>query len=139
MDFIDMKGYVEELIGYMLDCLDMEGKHIVVSSDVDFRYLHLSKAIPVGLIINEAVTNSVKHGFTGRSDGRIAIRFTCEEALCELTISDNGRGFPAGYDPHTGRSLGMTLLQGFSEQLEGSLSISNSNGASLKVIFKNKV
>ena len=58
--------------------------------------------------------------------------------LHRLSISDNGRGFPPEYDPYSAKSLGMTLLRGFSEQLDGKLVIGNNGGVSLVLTFKNE-
>jgi len=138
IDFVDMKEYVEELVTYMSDCLNIEGKNTVISSEVASEKMHLSKAIPAGLIINEAVTNAVKHGFFGNKEGLIFVRFGNDRGICRLSISDNGRGFPPEYDPYSAKSLGMTLLRGFSEQLDGKLVIGNSGGVSLVLTFKNE-
>ena len=81
--------------------------------------LDINRATPIGLIVNEIVTNSLKHGFTqemiaSRADGKdpctIGVRMVKEKGAYLLKVCDNGVGMPAGFDPLNTKSLGLKLV-----------------------------
>jgi two-component sensor histidine kinase len=93
--------------------------------------------VPLGLIINEAVINAFKYAFPGGASGTVALSLhRLGESTFQLTISDDGIGLPAGYDPARSRSLGMTLMHGFSGQLGGELVITSERGLSISLVFE---
>jgi two-component sensor histidine kinase len=91
-------------------------------------------AIPFGLIVNELVTNAVKHAQADveSPEVRVGLRLTGEGAV--LLVSDNGPGFPEGFDPESGTSLGMELVRSLVSQLRGSIEYSSEGGATLRVV-----
>jgi two-component sensor histidine kinase len=87
--------------------------------------LDVALATPLALIINEAITNALKHAFPQQRPGTLTIRLQPLGApRYELLIADNGVGFPPGFDAARSQSLGLTMLQGLSKQLDGVLAIS---------------
>jgi two-component sensor histidine kinase len=96
-------------------------------------------AVPLGLIINEAITNEFKYAFPGNRSGTVSLNLHQKsDTTYELTIADDGVGLPAGYHPSHSRSLGMTLMYGFSAQLGGELSIESREGVKLTLEFKDE-
>ena len=95
-------------------------------------HFDLEKAIPLGLIINEALTNAFKHAFDTNQDGQINLSFIKADNY-QLKISDNGKGFPATTPPKF--SMGMTLIDALVKQLNGSYDIRNDQGAIFEVKF----
>jgi two-component sensor histidine kinase len=96
----------------------------------------VTQAVPLGLIINEALTNAFKYAFPGGQRGSIRLAFhRTAPATYQLCIEDSGLGLPPGYDPSRSHSLGMTLMYGFSEQIGGQLTVTNRNGLSIKLVF----
>jgi len=95
--------------------------------------LNLDTAIPLGLIVNELVTNSYKHAFKNLPTGHIEVSFTCSNNEFHLTIKDNGNGFDATNKKN--QSLGMELIQMLVEQLNGTLKYTNNNGTKAEVVF----
>jgi two-component sensor histidine kinase len=89
--------------------------------------LGVTSAVPIGLIVNEAVTNALKYAFDG-TPGEITVTLHCAAERCRLVISDNGRGFAS--PPREG-SLGITLMRRLSRQLEGNLKIDGSDGTTV--------
>jgi two-component sensor histidine kinase len=89
---------------------------------------------PIGLILNELVTNAAKHG-----DGRIEVTLNVRAGAPEITVCDQGKGLPAGFDPvHSSKSLGMKVILALAKQLGGDLSATNNPhgpGACFKVTF----
>lgn len=132
---IDMPVYIHELIEYMRDCFTT-GQRIRFEVAVDPLDLDVCQAIPIGLILNEAITNSIKYAFPDGRDGIIKVSLTCAaDKKCVLAVSDNGTGIPLNFMDAKPRSLGMSLIQGLSEDLEGELKIENNNGTVLTVSF----
>jgi two-component sensor histidine kinase len=99
--------------------------------------LDVTLAVPLGLIINEAVTNSLKYAFLADRPGTIGIELREEEKKqnYRLLISDDGVGFPAGSNFQPSRTLGMSMIRGLSEQIEGTLEINQQNGVQINVVF----
>jgi signal transduction histidine kinase len=91
---------------------------------------------PLRLIINEALTNAFKYAFPHGRSGRIGISLQQPEpGQYVLEIKDDGVGLPENYDPGRSRSLGMTLLHGFSEQLGGELTLTSPPGMHIQLLF----
>ena len=91
--------------------------------------LDISQAVPIGLILNEAVTNALKYAFPLQRKGEISIRLTKTENNCFiLEIADNGIGLPEKFDAGNNQSLGLRLMKGLSEDLSARFSIENRKG-----------
>lgn len=135
---IDMYWYIHELVSYMKECFNTDRK-ISFMLDINPVELDVSQAVPLGLILNEAITNAIKYAFPDNRKGQITISLKHGiENICELSVADNGIGLVSGFDPQTSESLGMSLMQGLSEQLDGSLSVTNKNGLVLIITFVRK-
>ncbi|AXY75395.1 hypothetical protein D3H65_15995 [Paraflavitalea soli] len=131
---IDMGVYIPELVSYLKECFGMDG-HCVVVMDMDpALVLPVEEAVPLGLIINEGVTNSMKYAFKKGEQGEIHISLKATEASAyELLLADNGKGLDADFDVDTAGSLGFQLIKGLSEQLGAQLEIVNEGGVKIRV------
>lgn len=105
----------------------------------------LDTIIPLGLILNEALSNSLKHAFPNNSKGEIAVTLTPvtdginntqKPEYYSISIKDNGKGLPAGFNPMKSNSLGMTLLTSLAAQLDGKVQIKNEVGTEIIITFK---
>jgi len=136
MSSINMSVYIRELVSYLSDSFST-GQRIRFELDIDALEMDVSQAVPVGLILNEAITNSIKYAFPDGRDGVISVSLknTGEDRLL-LGVSDNGVGMPKDYDGEKQGSLGMRLMQGLSEDLEGQFSISGDNGTRIMISFE---
>ena len=132
---INFKEYIEKLI------LDIFYSYGIVTSSIESILeikdinLNIDTAIPLGLIINELVTNSVKYAFPELS-GRIFVELKSNQDQLELTIADNGIGIPEGVDLENSKTLGLQLVNSLVTQLEGELKLDLNNGTEFKIIFK---
>lgn len=96
-----------------------------ITYNLDFKDfdINISRAIPLALIINELITNSIKHAFTGDKNGNITISFTCENGNCSLEYSDNGCGLNENFNPLNPDRLGYMLINALTSQLDGEFKI----------------
>ena len=133
---IDMNVYIHELVEY-LDESFKQDKKVTINLQISPVKLDVSQAVPLGLILNEAISNSIKYAFAHKENGRIDILLEpLGEGQYLLCIADNGKGLPEGFDPYNTSSLGMSLMQGLSQQLEGDFLLENKDGLRVCVTFK---
>ena len=147
---IDMADYIRSLAGNLLSSYAQVAMPPTISFDLLPVRLVIDKAIPLALIINELLTNAMKHAFPDGRPGEIHITLQkCRDksqlvptdpdraTVYELTVSDNGAGLPAGFDPKNQKSLGLQLVDMLTKQLGGSLAIESRGGTSVHIIFSN--
>ncbi len=122
--------YIASIVNLPQDSYGTEVKILLHHDNVDQSKVPIEKAIPCGLIINELVTNSIKHAFEGSdiADPQIDISVELKNQRTKLTISDNGKGLPQGFDFRQTDSLGLELVCSLVEQLDGDLSVSSKKG-----------
>lgn len=133
---INMKDYLEELQLYLRESISQE-KPVRFTLDVASIDLDVSQAVPVGLIVNEAVTNALKYAFPpSHPNPVIHIQFNMnahQQAM--LTISDNGIGLPINRQQAPSEGLGLKLMRGLADDLDGSLHIETNQGTRLTLAF----
>lgn len=114
---IDMAGYIHELVNYLTESFEIRSQ-INFVMELDPIHLDISKAVPMGLILNEAITNAVKYAFPEGRSGviTISIKRTGKEKFA-FVVSDNGIGLPHNFDISRINSLGMKLMKGLSDDL----------------------
>ncbi|WP_171032767.1 sensor histidine kinase [Fodinibius saliphilus] len=137
-DFANLSfdDYVEELVENISATINTEGKNIslkIFSNDIQ---LNVNQAIPCSLIINELVTNAYKHGFNGQDKGQLRIELKQNDKDVNIVIDDNGKGLPEDFDIQDTSSLGLSMVQQLTTQLNGDLSIQNGTGARFEIQFK---
>jgi len=131
---IAMPEYINELVRYTCDSFDT-GNRIVFRQEIEQLDLDVSQAIPLGLIINESIVNSLKYAFPERK-GTVSIELYRDKAdHLVLKVSDNGTGLPEGFNTKAHTSLGLDLMQGLSKQLNGNFNIESNNGLHITIRF----
>jgi len=119
------------------DILEAAGaKHIDFIVDVPPVTFTLSRLVTLSLLINEVVTNSVKHGFAGRSRGTIKVFLGREGETYVLLIADDGNGMAEDATEDNGASLGMLIIRSLASQLNGELSWLRESGTTARIVFK---
>jgi len=132
---IPMDQYVSELITYFKHNLSNGRKVPQFNVNIPALLLDVSGAVPVGLIINEALTNCLKYAFDDITDARISIQLQKNNGYIELAVFDNGIGLPPDFDVEAGQSFGIHLMKGLSEQLKGQLTITGEHGVKVSLKF----
>jgi two-component sensor histidine kinase/CheY-like chemotaxis protein len=99
-------------------------------------HLSVEQAIPCGLILNELLTNALKHAFRGRDRGEVRVALGAADGVCTVRVTDDGVGVPAGADPAAGGSLGVRLIELLSRQLDGTVEFrSAGSGTDVRLAF----
>ncbi|SHJ27691.1 sensor histidine kinase [Pseudozobellia thermophila] len=136
---IEYRSYVQELAEYLIRSIKGTSSNITLDIDIPDLKLNIDTAIPLGLLINEAVTNALKYGIVDENKGEIRIKLTKDkdnEYL--LNIGDNGVGFPETVSYKTTQSLGLKLIHNLVRQLQGTITRDFSKkGTHYIVKFKN--
>jgi two-component system, sensor histidine kinase PdtaS len=135
LSVIDMAAYIKDVADYLADNLD-EMHRISFTVSVAHIELEVAQAVPLGLIINEAIINSFKYAFPDGSKGEIKIRM--QQSIADgivLDIQDDGIGLPINFNWQHTQSLGMSLMQGLAKQLDGQFEIINNKGLTIQVKF----
>ncbi len=146
---VDFSDYIERLATNILFAQSTDCDRIKLEFNLEPVFLNLETAIPCGLLLNELITNSIKHAFPDPLQGKIYIELhyqsaetapnqnqtSCQEPKIMLKVSDNGIGLPANMDFKETKSLGLTLIHDLTQQLGGNLAINLSNGTQFTLIF----
>jgi two-component sensor histidine kinase len=132
---IEMSVYIHELVDYLKHSFDT-GERILFKLDTEALKLKLSHSLPLGLILNEAITNAIKYAFPANRSGIISVSLKHTAGTqYMLTIADNGKGLPESFDFKKSSSMGMNLMEGLSEDINGHFSINNNNGTEITILF----
>ena len=139
---INFQEYIESLVNSLFSSYSLNPGQVQLNVEVEDIELDIETSIPLGLIINELVSNSLKHAFPGNRRGeiRIILRANKQEDegyRYELVVADNGVSIPETKDFHESDSLGMLLVNSLVKQLHGAIDLDRKNGATISVKFKN--
>jgi len=138
---IEMASYIPELIQYLKDSFSIGSEQIYFRTNIDSVSLDPSIAIPVGLIINEAITNSIKYAFPGNRRGEVSVCLYEIGKLMRLELTDNGAGIAKGPENMDPDSLGLQLIRGLAKEIRGDVQINSSSdhGVEIIIIFQKDV
>ena len=127
------------LASSLLRLYSVKGVVVNMAVQVDDVLLDIETAVPCGLIINELISNSLKHGFVGREDrGTIRVHFRTVGWRYVLEISDDGVGLPKGFSAESTSSMGMEIVSILTQQLDGRLQYKSIDGAWFEISFPRK-
>jgi PAS domain S-box-containing protein len=132
---INFHEYVENLVENIKDSYSLDTNNIKITLELDDYELGIETAIPLGLIINELVSNAIKHAFKNQK-GNILLKLTKNDDIYELTIKDDGKGLRNDFDIDNEKSLGFILINALVKQLEGEIEVLIDNGSIFKINFK---
>jgi two-component sensor histidine kinase len=135
---IDFAEYIQNFVGYLFRSYQVDATLIQLQMKLQASSMDINLAIPCGLIVNELVTNALKHAFPPGFRGQPAIHIALQLAgeAYRLTLSDNGAGLPPGLDWRASRTLGLRLVNLWAtHQLGGTLDVTSGPGTSYEVTF----
>lgn len=132
---VSMPAYIGELIDYLSDSFDTGYRQIKINQVLNPLNLDPALAVPIGLILNEAITNAIKYAFDHRG-GEIKVSLsTSDDENAILKVSDTGRGLPPDFDFSEANSLGMEMMKALGRQLKGKFVIENGHGVTVMITF----
>ena len=135
---INLKVYLSCIIDELVAAFHTVPDQILIDNRIDNLRVSLELALPLGLIVNELVSNSLKHAFTSTHTGSISVALLRDENAIILTVQDNGCGLPPDFDIDTATSLGFILVQSLVRQVVGSLSVLPKPGTGIKIVIPNE-
>ena len=131
---INMEEYIQQLVQSILQSFGMKGETIQLQIKADSIQLDIDQAIPLGLIINELVNNSLKHAFEEQVNGQLSVSLEQQEDQVLLTVSDNGRGIEI--NSQSSDTLGIQLVQLLTKQLQCKLRFITEQGTAAIISFQ---
>ena len=133
---IEFKEYITTLANDLYRNYVSDPNKVRLQMNIDDVNIDINTAIPLGLILNELITNSMKHAFPDGREGTISISFGKKDDGFILNVSDDGVGFPAGLDYTKTDSLGMQLVSSLTSQINGTIELDRDHGTKFTIIFK---
>jgi two-component sensor histidine kinase len=133
---VEFSDYARSLASNVLQTTGVSLARVALDLAIDNVALPVDKAIPCGLVLNELVTNSLKHAFPDGRSGHVRVEFArLEDGRCRLAVADDGVGLPVGFDIATSDSLGLQLVSTLSNQLDAELEVTGGEGISVQLTF----
>lgn len=132
---ISVNEYIENLVRQIEYSLPPTSIELITDLEPNTRKINIDNAIPLGLLINELLTNSFKHAFPNGQKGIIKISLAKIGDNCIISVSDNGVGLPEDFNLTENKSMGMDLIHILAEQLDAKLKIETNNGSSFTLLI----
>jgi len=133
---VEFAEYARSLLNYLWGAHGTAASGVRLAMDLKPVSLAVNEAVPCGLILNELVSNALKHAFCGRAGGDVAVSLCYdEESRIVLRVRDNGAGLPPGFDWRQARSLGLRLVQMLAGQLHAAVDVSAKGGIEFAIRF----
>lgn len=133
-DSIDLGTYLSEIAAAVMKAHAVEGVRLDLK--VDAWPVSVNVAMPTGLVVNEVLTNALKHAFTGREAGTITLHSLVDDAGCTVTIGDDGVGLPEGLQWPTSGRLGALIVQSLRQNVGATLNVASEPGRGLRVMIR---
>jgi len=136
MSKIDFGDYINDLVDSLFYNNNVNESRIKLHKNIDDVHFNVDTAIPCGLIVNELITNCLKHAFPDDINGEVYIDLHNIDDKYVLNIKDNGVGFPDNIDYKNTESLGLQLVTNLVNQIDGIIELDHSEGTNFKIIFR---
>jgi two-component sensor histidine kinase len=132
---INLKLYLSELVKEVIKSFPVTSQQIEIHEELEKVELEITKAVPIGLIVNEALTNSLKHAFVNSDHSpKVKIKMHAIYDRIHLSMSDNGSGF-SSKQKRDETSLGLSLIESLCDQIDGEIAFRNEGGACVSLVF----
>lgn len=133
---VPLGSYIRDIGNRIILEFEMESGQIrYVVQEEEPVLVDISTGIPLGLIMNEMITNSIKHAFPDDAPGSIDIRIYAQDSLGIIRYHDTGKGLPTGFDPTTQDTLGLELITNLTNQIQGTATFESGPGLTCLITF----
>jgi PAS domain S-box-containing protein len=139
LDKINFSEYIQSLTKDLFRSYQSQLGRIRLNCEAGQIFLEIDQAILCGLIVNELVSNALKHAFKGKSEGEIFVQIIQEGDNYQIIVRDDGIGFPKDIDIENTDSLGLQLVSSLTSQMSGTIEINSDRGTMIKISFKEMV
>ena len=136
LKMIDFGEYITSLANELFNTYEADINLIKLKINAENIFLDINTAIPLGLIVNELITNSLTHAFPEGKMGKINVDFHILDNHYEFIVKDNGIGFPEDIDFKNTDSLGLQIINSLTNQIGGKITLNKNNGTDFKITFK---
>ncbi|MES1213561.1 MAG: sensor histidine kinase, partial [Singulisphaera sp.] len=137
---VDFADYVECLADSLFGANRTDGDRIRMVIESQGVKLPINTAVPCGLLVNELMSNCLKHAFPANEEGTITVSLeTVDDQEIVLSVRDDGIGLPAHVEPETSPTFGMQIIMALVEQLHGSLTVWRAEGTEFRIRFPSAV
>ncbi len=134
---INLKLYLSELVHEVVKSFPVNSKEVEITEELDKVEIEITKAVPIGLIINEAITNSLKHAFLDPSKKPlINLKMQLIYDRVQICLTDNGVGF-SNTAARKETALGLSLIESLADQIDAKIVFKNQGGACISLVFPN--
>ena len=134
---VDIGEYARSLAALLIRSYDARAAQVALKTKIDDVSLSVDLALPLGLIINELLSNCFKYAFPGGGGGEVRIEIhLMEDRRIQLLVADNGVGFPPDVDFRETDTLGMQLVRALTDQLEGTIELRSERGTEFRISFR---
>ncbi len=132
---VNVQNYIDDLCHHLAASFNSPSLQVEISKEVEPLYLDVNTMVPLGLILNELITNAYKYAFVGRSEGHILVRFSSPQAgALAIQVKDDGVGKPM--DESAKEGFGSRLITTFLRKLEAEQTITIENGTQIEILLK---
>ena len=132
---VDLKSYIEKLTDSLINSYRIDTDQISIKRKVAALPLDVDTIIPLGLILNELISNALKYAFKGREEGLIEVNVEPLKDGLEIRVKDNGVGLPENFSIGKTQSLGFKLVQSFVKKMNAQLDIHTQNGTAIRILL----
>jgi two-component sensor histidine kinase len=133
---VDFSGYIRSLATLLITSYNLDPFSIKLNVNIKKLEMNITNAIPCGLIVNELISNALKHK---PENEKLFLNISLEkraDEMYELNVEDSGTGIPEDFNFETTESLGMRLVYSLTDQLHGNIEIIRNHGTRIKIIFE---
>ena len=132
---VNLADYIEKLTENLVYSYKVDTEQVHIKREVAPITLDVDVLIPLGLILNELISNSLKYAFPDRSEGEIAVKILEQEEGLQIKVSDNGVGLPSGFEPAKTKSMGFKLVQSFVKKMNAQFEVLSQNGTQIHILL----
>lgn len=134
---INVQVYIENLTDNLFESYNIQPGRIKLSKEIEPINLDVDTVIPIGLILNELITNSLKYAFAAGREGIIKVILKEQNENLYLSVYDNGIGLPPDFEPGAKKSFGHKMINAFLQKLKGEIKMYTEDGTKVDIVIKN--
>jgi PAS domain S-box-containing protein len=137
---VDFSAYLKDMVKSMFASYELSPSRVTLNMEIEDVSIGIDNAIPLGLIVNELISNSMKHAFPDNREGEVRVTLSTDNTNhITLTISDDGKGIPEGLNFTNSESLGLNLVNALTRQIQGKIELNRETGTEFRITFRRDI